>query len=233
MLQYESEFFITMTTYNIWVSSGEDSFARTYFNELGAVQLTQEQVEKYFTFTEDGEIEFDSDLLAEATEKEYDDPERDMPSWDTITDGCICWGPDVDDQNIGVSLVDEEETPIWVKPISTLTYYTKEDIENSVHYQEDSGNAIACYIPEMEGKDGVWIVYNSYERGGYIGEFEIPDDQEFDPSKLIVHLTEVAECWTVVSSIEYDGEDVYCDGDTIGKGIDWYVYHNDNLYSFK
>lgn len=222
-----------MTTYNVWVSSGETSCARTYFNELGAVQLTQEQVDKYFTFTEDGEIEFDQDLLAEATEREYDDPERDLPSWDTITDGCICWGPDVDDQNIGVSLADDEDNPIWVKPISSLTYYTSEEIENSEHYEENSDNAIACYSSEMEGKDGVWIVYNSYERGGYIGEFELPDDEEFDPSKLVVYLTEVAESWTVVSGIEYNGEDVYCDGDTIGKGIDWYVYYNDNLYSFK
>jgi hypothetical protein len=79
----------------------------------------------------------------------------------------------------------------------------------------------------------VWIVYNSYERGGYEGQFELPDDQEFDPSKLKIHVTEVAECWTIVSSIEYNGEDVYCEGDTTGKGIDWYVYYKGNLHSFK
>ena len=54
----------------------------------------------------------------------------------------------------------------------------------------------------------MWIVYNSYERGSYIGEFELPDGEEFDPSKLIVHLTEVAESWTIVSNIEYNGEDI-------------------------
>jgi hypothetical protein len=225
--------FFPMTTYKIWISSGDDSFARTYFNELGAVQLTQEQVDKYFTFTEDGELEFDQDLLAEATEKEYDDPERDMPSWDTITDGCICWGPDVDDQNIGVSLADDEDNPIWVKSISTLPYYTQEEIEDGIPQENEEDDAIAYISYEMMSKEGVWIAYNSYERGGYIGELELPDDEEFDPSKLVVYLTEVAESWTVVSGIEYNGTDVYCDGDTIGKGIDWYVYHNDNLYSFK
>ena len=222
-----------MTSYNIWISCGEDSFARTYFNELGAVQLTQEQVDKYFTFTEDDGIEFDSDLLAEATEREYDDPERDMPAWDTITDGCICWGPDVEDQNIGVCLTEDEETQIWVKPIEALTYYTSEEIENGLPQEEDPGEAVVCLHPEMENSDGVWIVYNSYERGGYEGQFELPDDQEFDPSKLKIHITEVAECWTVVSSIEYNGEDVYCEGDTTGKGIDWYVYYKGNLHSFK
>jgi hypothetical protein len=222
-----------MTTYKIWVSSGEDSFARTYFNELGAVQLTQEQVDKYFTFTEDGDIEFDQDLIAEETDRDWNDPEKDLPTWDDITDGCLCWGPDVDDQNIGVCLADDEDTQIWVKPISALTYYTAEDIENSLHYEEDPGNAIACYHSEMEDTDGVWILYNSYERGGYIGEFELPDDEQFDPSKLVVNLTEVAESWTVVSGMEYNGEDIYCDGDTIGKGIDWYVYYKGNVYSFK
>jgi hypothetical protein len=222
-----------MATYNVWVSSGDTSWARTYFNELGAVQLTQEQVDKYFTFTEDGEIEFDQDLLAEATERDYNDPERDLPSWDTITDGCICWGPDVDDQNIGVSLEDDDENPVWVKPISSLTYYSSEEIEDCAHYDEDPGNAVACICNEMIGNEGVWILYNSYERGGYVGQFELPDDQEFDPSKLFIHLTEVAESWTVVSGMEYNGEDIYCDGDTIGKGIDWYVYYKDELYSFK
>lgn len=222
-----------MTTYKIWISSGEDSFARTYFNELGAVQLTQEQVNKYFTFTEDGGIEFDQDLIAEETDRDWNDTEKDLPTWDDITDGCICWGPDVDDQNIGVCLAEDEDNQIWVKPISELTYYTAEDIENSVHCEEDPDNAIACHTAEMEGKDGVWILYNSYERGGYVGEFDLPDDEEFDPSKLIVHLTEVAESWTVVSGIEYNGEDIYCDGDTIGKGIDWYIYYKDCLHSFK
>jgi hypothetical protein len=222
-----------MTKYNIWVSSGDTSWARTYFNELGAVQLTQEQVDKYFTFDEKGVIQFDDEVLCEATDRDWDDPENDFPTWDTITDGCICWGPDVDDQNIGISPVDDDENPIWVQPIEQLTYYSKEDIEESVHYEEEPGKAVACILPEMENKDGVWILYNSYERGGYIGEFEIPDGEEFDPSKLIVHLTEVAESWTVVSGIEYNGEDIYCEGDTIGKGIDWYVYHNGNLKSFK
>ena len=226
-------FLLVMATYKIWVSSGEDSFSRTYFNELGAVQLTQEQVDKYFTFDQDGKIEFDQDLLSNATERDYDDPECDLPTWDTITDGCMCWGPDVDDQNIGVCLEEDEDTQIWVKPLSALTYYTAENIENSLHYEEDSGKAIACIRYELEDSDGVWIVYNSYERGSYIGEFELPDGEEFDPSKLIVHLTEVAESWTIVSNIEYNGEDIYCDGDTIGKGIDWYVYHKGNLYNFK
>lgn len=222
-----------MATYKVWVSSGEDPWARTYFNELGAVELTQEQVDKYFTFTEDGSIEFDRDLIAEETDRDWNDPEKDLPTWDVITEGCICWGPDAADQNIGVCLADDEDNQIWVKPIEELTYYTSQEIEESAHLEEDSDDAVACIRYELEAPSGVWMLYNSYERGSYVGEFEIPDDQEFDPSKLVVHLTEVADCWTVVSGIEYAGEDIYCDGDTIGKGIDWHIYHREILHDFK
>lgn len=222
-----------MTTYKVWVSSGDSSWHRTYFNELGAVQLTEEQISKYFTFNEDGEINFDQDVLCEATDRDYDDEENDFPTWDTITDGCICWGPDVDDQNIGVCLAEDDEKQIWVKPICELPYYTNDDIEEGLPQLDESTNGYARIFHDLNESEGVWIVYNSYERGGYEGEFEIPDDQEFDPSKLVVNLNEVADCWTIVSGIEYDGEDVYCEGDTMGKGIDWYVYYKGNLHSFK
>ena len=222
-----------MTKYKVWISSGESPYHRTYFNELGAVQLSQEQVDKYFTFSPDGKIQFDEDEVSEATERDYDDPEADLPTWDTITDGCICWGPDAEDQYIGVSLEDDDENAIWSKLITTLPYYTSDEIENNLIVEEECDDGIVCINFQMEAPDGVWMLYNSYERGNYIGELELPDDEEFDPSKLVVNLTEVADAWTVVNSIEYNGEDIYCDGDTIGKGIDWYIYHNDNLQSFK
>lgn len=222
-----------MAKYNVWISSGDTSWSRTYFNEIGAVQLNDDQVKKYFTFNESGEIEFDPDLLCEETDRDWDDSERDLPTWDTITDGCICWGPDAADQNIGVSLVDDEEHPIWVKPIETLPYYTTDEINENAPQEDGAVNGIARIFYEMNEPEGVWMVYNSYERGGYIGEFEIPDGEEFDPSKLIVTVNEVADCWNIVTGIEYDGEDIYCDGDTMGKGIDWYIYHNGELNSFK
>ena len=225
---------MTMTNYKVWISCGDSPWHRTYFNELGAVQLNKEQVEKYFTFNESGEIEFDSDLLCEETDRDWDDSERDLPNWDEITEGCLCWGPDAADQNIGVCLADDEEKQIWTRAIETLPYYSKEEIEENGPSEDEQANGIARVFYELTNyDDSVWMVYNSYERGNYIGEFEIPDDQEFDPSKLVVTLNEVAECWTVVTGIEYDGKDVYCDGDTIGKGIDWHIYYRGDLHSFK
>ena len=226
-------FLLAMAKYNVWISCGESSWHRTYFNELGAVRLTQKQVDKYFTFDEDDQIHFDADLIAEETDRDWNDPEKDLPTWDEVTDGCICWGPDTDDQNIGVCLADDEENQIWVSPINQLTWYSKEEIEEGVPQQDKVDNAIGRIFYEMNDSEGVWILYNSYERGSYIGEFELPDDVEFDPKKLIVTINEVAECWTIVTGIEYDGEDIYCDGDTIGKGIDWHVYYKGELESFK
>ncbi len=222
-----------MKKYTVWISCGNSPWDRTYFNELGAVQLTQEQVSKYFTFSEEGEIQFDSDVLCEETDRDWNDPEKDLPTWDDVTEGCICWGPDAADQFIGVCLEEDEENQIWTSPIEQLPYYTSDDIEEELHIQEQHTDAIARIVSEMDGADGVWIFYNSYERGSYTGQFELPDDVEFDSSKLVVRLTEVAETWTIVSSIEYDGEDIYCDGDTMGKGIDWHVYHKGELYNFK
>jgi hypothetical protein len=223
-----------MATYKIWVSCGESSFYRTYFNELGAVQLTEDQVSKYFTFDGDDNIEFDEEVLAKATGRDGDEDnsDSDFPNWDTITDGCMCWGPDAEDQNIGVCSVEDDENQIWMKPVSSLPYYSSEDIENKLPKEDEANEGIARIFPELDGTEGVWIVYNSYERGNYEGEFEIPDDEQFDPSKLVVGITEVAESWTIVSGIEYDGEDICCEGDTTGKGIDWYVYYKGDLHSF-
>jgi hypothetical protein len=222
-----------MKKYTVWISCGNSPWDRTYFNELGAVQLTQEQISKYFTFSESGEIEFDSDVLSEETDRDWNDPEKNLPTWDDVTEGCLCWGPDADDQYVGVCLAEDDENQIWVKSIEELPYYTSNDIQEGLHIQEEHTGAIARIISELDEPDGVWIVYNSYERGSYVGEFELPDDVQFDPSKLVVNLSEVAESWTVVTGFEYDGEDIYCDGDTMGKGIDWYVYYKGQLHSFK
>ncbi len=87
-------------------------------------------------------------------------------------------------------------------------------------------------FPELDEAEGVQILYNSYERGNYEREIEIHDDEEFDPSQLVVSITEAAESWTIVSGVEYDGKDIYCEGDTIEKGIDRYVYYKGELHSF-
>lgn len=219
-----------MKRYTVWVG-GDHPFDRCYFSELGAVELTTEQIEKYFSFDDDGNIMYDEELLCEVTECETN--KDDMPTWDTITDGSMCWGPYADDQKIGVCVEGDEENPVFLADISSLHWYSPEDIENNAPKEDEVDTAIGSIINEFSPSTGVWILYNSYERGGYVGEFELPDDEEFDPTQLVVNISEVAENWSIVNGATYKGEDIYFDGDTIGKGIDWYVYYNYELESFR
>ena len=219
-----------MKRYTIWVG-GNHPFDRCYFSELGAVELTTEQIEKYFSFDDEGNIMYDKDLLCEVTE--WETRKDDMPTWDTITDGSLFWGPYADDQKIGVCVEGDEDNPVFLEDISTFAWYSPEDIENNAPEDDEVDTAIGCLINEFSPSSGVWILYNSYERGGYVGEFELPEDEEFDPKQLVITINEVAESWSIVSGATYKGEDIYFDGDTIGKGIDWYVYYNYDLECFR
>jgi len=75
-------------------------------------------------------------------------------------------------------------------------------------------------------------LYHSIEKGGYEGTFELPDDEEFDPKKLVIEARFIANSFSIVTGARYNGEDIEMTGDTDGKGIDWYIYHNGELSSF-
>jgi hypothetical protein len=69
--------------------------------------------------------------------------DSDFPNRDTITDGCMCWGPDAEDQNIGVCSVEDDGNQIWMKPVLSLPYYTSEDIENKLPVEDESNEGIS------------------------------------------------------------------------------------------
>lgn len=198
-----------MTEYTIWVG-GDHPWNRTYLGEIGAVELSKEQIEKYFTFDEDGEIEFDEDLVAERVDC-WDENETDLPTWNTITDGCMGWGA-YTDQMVGVCKTGEEEKNLLLKDVSEVTIDEEEEL--------------VC--PE-----GVWILYNSYEKGGYSGTFELPDDEEFDENNLKLEVRNINDGFSIVVGATYKDEDIYMEGDSDGKGIDWFVVYKDQLVRFK
>lgn len=198
-----------MTEYTIWVG-GEHPWNRTYLGEIGAVELSKEQIEKYFTFDEDGEIEFDEDLVAERVDC-WDENETDLPTWNTITDGCMGWGA-YTDQLVGVCKTGEEEKNLLLKDVSEVAIDEEEEL--------------VC--PE-----GVWILYNSYEKGGYSGTFELPDDEEFDENNLKLEVRNINDGFSIVVGATYKDEDIYMEGDSDGKGIDWFVVYKDQLVRFK
>ena len=219
-----------MTEYTIWVG-GEHPWSRSYLGEIGAQELTKEQIEKYFTFTEDDEIEFDHDLVAEKTDA-WSDEESDLPTWDTITDGCMGWGA-YTDQTVGVCKTEDDENPVFTADVEHLTYYTSQEIADGTPKEDEQDTAIVQYEEELDYPTGVWILYNSYEKGAYQGTFELPDDEEFDPTKLVIEVRTIADNFNIVTGATYNGEEIEMSGDSDGKGIDWYVYYKDQLISFR
>jgi hypothetical protein len=219
-----------MTEYTIWVG-GEHPWARSILGEIGAEELSKEQIEKYFTFNENDEIDFDHHLLSEKTDI-WGDEKSDLPTWDTITDGCIGWGA-YTDQTVGVCKTDDDENPIFISQVENLSYYTKEEIFEETYIEDECDSAIVEYEEELDYPSGVWILYNSIEKGAYQGTFELSDDEEFDPKKLVIEIRQIAETFSIVTGARYNGEDIMMEGDTDGKGIDWYVCYKDQVIQFK
>ena len=199
-----------MTTYNFWVG-GDDYGSSTYCGETGAVRLTEEQIEKYITIDEDG-ISFDEELISNILNEYDEDDDTEFPTWSTITDGCLGWGA-YTDQMIGVVEEDSEE-PVFLEQVEELEEETEVsvDVDDELKYDQE----------------GIWVVYHSAEKGGYGGSLDI--EGEFDPSKLSVNMLRVADSYTVVNGISYDGEDVDLEGDTTGKSLEFFIYYNDCLY---
>jgi len=217
-----------MTEYTVWVG-GEHPWSRTYLGEIGAVELTAEQIEKYFTFNEEGEIEFDADVISEQVHK-WDEP-SDLPTWDTITDGSLGWGA-YTDQYFGVCKTEDEESPLFLKEVECLTYYTAEDIADNVPADDDEDTAICEYVDELCEPEGVYMIYHSIEKGGYQGTFELKDEEEFDPKNLVIQVRQIADYFSIVTGARYLDEEIEMTGDSDGKGIDWYIYHNGQLHQF-
>jgi len=79
----------------------------------------------------------------------------------------------------------------------------------------------------------VHMLYNACEKGGYSGEFELPDDETFDPKELVVHVRSIYEgAFSIVTGASYKGEFIEMSGDTDGKGTDWFIVYRDQLESF-
>lgn len=220
-----------MAEYTIWVG-GEQPWGRSYLGEIGAVELSKEQIEKFFTFDEDGDIEFDSDVIAEHSAEAWGSDNPELPTWDTITDGCLGWGA-YTDQYVGVCNTEDDENPLFLAEIENLPYYSAEQIADEMPAEDEHTSAVCECTDELSEPEGVWMLYHSIEKGGYQGTFELPDNEEFDPKKLVIEVRQIADTFSIVTGARYGDMDIDVSGDTDGKGIDWYIYHNGELHSFR
>jgi hypothetical protein len=195
--------------YTIWIG-GEYPDDRCYQSKVGGVRLDREQKEKYFKKTNEGYIVFNAEALTVQTD--WRNTGAELPTWDTITDGGIGWGAHTD-QMLGVCKSGDEDNPIFLREIKDCPYRV---------YME----------PKVKDLDDVYIFYKSYEKGSFTGVFELPDDDWFDPSKLVVDVISVMNEFEIVVDVFYKGNGIYMSGSTVSEGVDWYVYHNDEATNF-
>lgn len=206
-----------MATYNVWVG-GQSSWNRSYTAELGYYPLSKEQIDRWIT------DDVDLEVLSERLHRDDEEPdgEDDFPHRYEVENGCLGYGA-YSDQTYGVAkeVEDGEEKNVWVGEYQDLVDLEDEDPEvvaprRRVNYEE----------PGCKEGEEVGVAYNSYYKGGWTISIELPDDEEFDVTKLVFCITDVDGLGEIVTSIEYNGEDYFEDGSSDGKGCEWYLVQN-------
>ena len=221
-----------MAKYNVWVG-GENSWNRSYTGEFGFYSLSPEQAERWFKEDEDTDIDFEA--MAERLHRDWDteaDGEDDFPSRDEVENGCLGSGA-YTDQTFGVSKVLEngEEEILWSGELKDLCYTTDQDEEDICPRKE-----VRCEDPscDWDGEEVTYVsgvAYHYVYKGGWGGEIELPDDEEFDVRKLQFDILEVEGLGEIVNGFSYNGEDYYDDSCTDGKSCEWYAVHEGEWYS--
>ena len=76
------------------------------------------------------------------------------------------------------------------------------------------------------GTKGKHIIGIHTEKGGFNGKAEL-DIEYFDEDKITFGLVNLANNWFIINSIQYDGEEIGMEGDTTGKGSEYYKFEDD------
>jgi hypothetical protein len=186
--------------------SGEDSAKK------GSGPMT------YYFGIYQGDSNAGSCYLAELQTTEQDDHEVEGGNIsdelrEALEDGGIGWGP-FQDQN--------------------LIVWTEEDGEEDVIAVIDIEDAISndkvhdCQVHLGYDTQGKHIVGVLTEKGGYNGELDL-DIELFDIDKVTFGVVNLADRWQIVTSVQYDGEEVGMEGDTTGKSSEYFVFEDDEI----
>ena len=129
-----------------------------------------------------------------------------------LEDGCCGWGP-YTDQYLGVCITGEEEQPLCTLDIEKLIDEDRAEVDHVMSASVKGKHLIGCHI----------------EKGGYQGELTLPANETFDPDKLKVNVVSLVDTFTIVNGVTYGDIDIEMEGDTTGKGSDYYFYKNEEL----
>lgn len=154
-------------------------------------------------------LEMDDEALYDLL-TDWDNPD----GREALENGCVGWGPFTDQNAI-----------VWSGEIGDETIHAVIDVEDAI----SNDRTFDCdqYLTyDTNGKHAFAV---HVEKGGYSGEFELPADVEFDPNLLTFSTVSIADGWTIVHGVQYNGEDVYMEGDSYGKGSDYYTFEGDEV----
>lgn len=206
-----------MAKYQIWIG-GESPWNRSYTGEYGGVRLTDEQIARWlpgYGEVPPEDLEVDCDAWNERIQSmETGDGPSDLPNYDEVTGGCLGYGA-YTDQTFGVATVDDEVLHSWD--------YDEIELDDDVKGDPEYSGPIHSFLDDEDHLEGVWILYNSYSKGGWGATIELPDGEEFDPSKLKFEIKNVEGFPEICTGFSYGGEEYFDDSCTDGKGIDYYL----------
>lgn len=143
------------------------------------------------------------------------------------------YNEDVEGDNIGYDDICEilevesyfdcsEETIMGAYP--EALYLRVEDEDGNVIYQTEKVDYDNVDIENKHCDDDLYLFIEDYCKGDHV-RYDIPLDEEFNPEKLKLSLTNVGDMIELVTGITYNGDDfnIYKGyGDTSSKG---YHYH--------
>jgi hypothetical protein len=155
-------------------------------------------------------LELPSEHLELSNEELYDlYTDWDKGHREELENGCCGWGP-YTDQLLGVCKADDEDNPLCLIDIEEELLLDRTD-----------------YVKEFPKKKA--IIAHHYEKGGWSGEFELPADEVFNPDLLRINVVNAVDSFFIINGVTYNGMDIYCEGDSTGKGCDHYVYEDGEL----
>jgi hypothetical protein len=165
-----------------------------------------------------GDTNAGSCYLAELQTAEQDDHEVEggnitQELREAMEEGCIGWGPFQDQNLIVWTEQDGEEEVIAVI-----------DIEDAI----SNDNVHDCQVHLGYDTKGKHVVGVLTEKGGYNGEIDL-DIESFDVDKVTFGVVNLADRWHIVTSVQYDGEEVGMEGDTTGKSSEYFVFEDDEI----
>ena len=181
----------------------------------GCIEISSGPKTYYFGIYQ-GETNTGSCLLAElqtVEQGDYDVDDGDITDElrEELEEGCVGWGPFKDQKLI-----------VWTEEDGDEDIIAVVDIEEAI----DNDKVHDCHVCLGYGTKGKHIIGVQSEKGGFNGEAEL-DIEDFDEDKITFGLVNLADNWFIINSVQYDGEEIEMEGDSTGKGSEYYKFEDD------